>query len=45
VPTIFAFGGYQIYRKNAHEAEERVKRVTRAEKRYIDKNPDNMIKL
>ena len=45
IPIIFSFGAYQIYNKNVYEQEERVKRIKKAEKKLIDPNPDNMVKL
>ena len=45
IPALFAFGAFQIYRKNAYEAETRAAKVKKMEAKFVSKHPDNMVKL
>ena len=36
-------GGWLIYRKNVLEAEEKAEWVKKIEKKYLKRNPENMI--
>jgi hypothetical protein len=40
-----AYGGYQVYKKNVNEADERAKLIQDIEEKYLEKHVGNLVKL
>jgi hypothetical protein len=45
VPSVLAYGGYAIYKKNFLESELRGKHIKTVQEKYLPTNSDNLVKL
>jgi hypothetical protein len=44
-PSLLAYGGYVLYKKNVSEADERANYIKGIEDKYLEKHSGNLIKL